>query len=69
VPHKIIAFVTWADGAPIPTPLVDVTASKPLNLVRRLFRASTVTHQLVSGRRFDEVIRLEPHRRAATAAG
>jgi precorrin-4 methylase len=58
VPHKIIAFVTWADGAPILTPLVDVTASKPLNLVRRLFRASTVTHQLcvwapISMRLFD----------------
>jgi precorrin-4 methylase len=25
VPHKIVAFVTWADGAPVPTPLVDVT--------------------------------------------
>ena len=25
VPHRIVAFVTWADGAPNPTPLVDVT--------------------------------------------
>jgi hypothetical protein len=25
VPHRIVEFVTWADGAPVPTPLVDVT--------------------------------------------
>jgi hypothetical protein len=25
VPHRIVAFVTWADGAAVPTPLVDVT--------------------------------------------
>jgi hypothetical protein len=24
-PHKIIAFVTWADGVPIPSPLVNLT--------------------------------------------
>jgi hypothetical protein len=25
VPHRILEFVTWADGAAVPTPLVDVT--------------------------------------------
>ena len=25
VPYRIVAFVTWADGAPVISPLVDVT--------------------------------------------
>ena len=29
VPYRVVTFVTWADGAPIPTPLVDVSDSFP----------------------------------------
>ena len=76
VPHRIVAFITWADGAHVFSPLVDITDKLPaqrgmtyrLKMVRRRPKRVCGAHER-PGIRMPEGHLLQPRPPSPSVAG